>query len=258
MDNVAPAQAQDPEEQLEHHSRLLVSQLKEHGFSDPQSSALFQHVVLESNSLAMLRLSQGSGAEARQWLNKAAALTATVIPDGDLIQGAGASDERKGPASMLGLRVLTLNNLACWQKAGGNAGKAVETLNEVVENLISGSPAPLPPQQLAVTHSNMAASLSSLNDHAGARRHAKIAVQHCKADLKRFSEKVGDSNDVLRDRVMNGSTNSDVPAPREVEVRGCARGANRGRAEKSRELDIRRTSPIFLCIICFCRLHCHF
>ena len=113
MENIVPAPTHDPEEQLEHHSRLLVSQLKEHGFSDPQSSALFQHVVLESNSLAMLRLSQGNGSEARQWLNKAAALTVTVIPEGDLIKGPGASDERKGPASMLGLRVLTLNNLAC-------------------------------------------------------------------------------------------------------------------------------------------------
>ena len=53
---------------------------------------------------------------------------------------------------------------------------------------------------------------------AGARRHAKIAVQQCKADLKRFSDSVGDSNDVLKERVMNGETDSDVPAPREVEV----------------------------------------
>lgn len=124
MENELPTTTKiDPEEQLEHHSRLLIAQLKETGFSDPQSAALFQHVVLESNSLAMLRLSQGNGPEARQWLNKAAALTETVVPDGDLLQGPGASDKRKGPSSLLGLRVLTLNNLACWQKAGGNGNR---------------------------------------------------------------------------------------------------------------------------------------
>mmetsp|Transcript_8229 Transcript_8229/g.14971 ORF Transcript_8229/g.14971 Transcript_8229/m.14971 type:complete len:1135 (-) Transcript_8229:65-3469(-) len=200
---------------LETNSRILVQRLKSHGF-DATSCSLFQHVILESNSLAMLCLSKGDGSESKQWLDKAKALASTSIPGG-LIVGGGGADDIKGPSTLDGLKVLTLNNLACWQKAGGNSTKAVETLKQAI-SVTSQSNPPLPPQQQAVTHSNMAASLSSLDDHAGARRHAKIAVQHCKDDLKRFSEGIGESNELLRERVMNGESNPDAPAPHENEV----------------------------------------
>ncbi|GMI10728.1 hypothetical protein TrLO_g9028 [Triparma laevis f. longispina] len=201
---------------LETNSRILIQRLKSHGF-DATSCNLFQHVILESNSLAMLCLSRGDGSESKQWLDKAKALAETSIPGGLLVGGGGA-DEIKGPSSLSGLKVLTLNNLACWQKAGGSSTKAVETLKQAISVTNQSNPH-LPPQQQAVTHSNMAASLSSLDDHVGARRHAKIAVQHCKEDLKRFSEGIGESNEVLRARVMNGDSNVGTDeAPHENEV----------------------------------------
>lgn len=116
-------------------------------------------------------LSEGSPSSSLEWLNKASALTNTTSIE-TLLSTPGGVDPTLGPSTLVGLRILTLNNQACHSKSASNFSSARNTLQQAIEESELNST--IGPGQRAVTHSNMSAVLSAMGKHEGARRHAKL------------------------------------------------------------------------------------
>ena len=194
----------------------LISLLKKTGgLSSPLCSSLYQEVVLSLNSLGMKYLSVKKLGEAKGYLDKASNLTSdpsivsqtlcssttttttttnnnnnnnndstsSSAPGSEAGVLCGASHS-KGPTSIVGLRVLTLNNLSCYYKSMSDLTSARSHLLTAIS--LSRHNSAITSGEKAVSHSNMSAVLSAMDDHVGARKHAKIAVGYCKEDLKRF------------------------------------------------------------------------
>ena len=159
-------------------------------------------------SISLQYLSSSNPPLALSWLTKASKLTTSLssLPSQTLTTTtttttthAPGADPTKGPVTLLGLKILTLNNLACYYKSVNDLSQsfallrtAVESSGKATEEGDDESVGLVTIQQRAVTHSNLSAVLSGMGKHEGARKHAKLAVGYCKRDLKRHSEHDGE------------------------------------------------------------------
>ena len=200
---------------LDQQGRRLVQRLRRHGFADRENSILFQFVVVGSNKMAMSLLASGDYDNARVWLGKAFKLT-----DGDAMNGFGELGDGAsadiGPSSLVALRVLTLNNLACYHKEIGELDEAMAHLNVAAKD--SKGEITVTDQQNAVTHSNSCAILSEIDHHDLARKHAKIAVSFCKRELGSYGGLGGADTSVTNLDISFGQDMDELEPNHEIKV----------------------------------------